>query len=430
MSDRDAAAQKAKLTGQIRSFLDWLGDGRKLTQTGRIGLADARYLVEFLGTGDVIDPAIGGQTFKTKSSEELPYLTRIVEWAKVTRLIRVTGTRLTPVKKNATLADRPVDLVLTMLAAFPRLGKSLFPRSTWRQSIVGDEFADVSEVMLTALLTSAGPRALASLNDTAYDMIAARYELGRLTELQHDFLRRTIAVDIEIAMSALHVLGVVVLDTGTDRESADASAELTDLGRYALRRLRNLAEPGDPILQVLITLEEVADPPVWRRVLIPAAYSLDRVHTVVQAAMGWQDSHLHEFRLGDRTFAAAHPDDETGHLDERQFRFGDLLAGADRIDYVYDFGDGWDHALVIEARAVAQDGAAYPACVAGVGACPPEDCGGSPGFAEFKEALAGPPSAARDELVRWAGGDYDPDRFDLPAVNTAVAAVSFRNPPR
>jgi hypothetical protein len=119
-----------------------------------------------------------------------------------------------------------------------------------------------------------------------------------------------------------------------------------------------------------------------------------------------------------------------GHLDERQFRFGDLLAGADRIDYVYDFGDGWDHALVIEARAVAQDGAAYPACVAGVGACPPEDCGGSPGFAEFKEALAGPPSAARDELVRWAGGDYDPDRFDLPAVNTAVAAVSFRNPPR
>ncbi len=98
-----------------------------------------------------------------------------------------------------------------MLAAFPRLGKSLFPRSTWRQSIVGDEFADVSEVMLTALLTSAGPRALTALNDTAYDMIAAWYELGGLTELQHDFLRQTIAVDIEIAMSALHALALSCL---------------------------------------------------------------------------------------------------------------------------------------------------------------------------------------------------------------------------
>ena len=261
-------------------------------------------------------------------------------------------------------------------------------------------------------------------------MIAAWYELGGLTELQHDFLRQTIAVDIEIAMSALHALGVVVLETGTDRERADASAELTDLGRYSIGRLRDLAQPGDPLLQVRITLEDVADPPVWRRVLIPAAYSLDRVHAVIQATMGWQDSHLHAFRLGDRTFAAAHPDDDMGHLDETQFRFGDLVAGADQIDYEYDFGDGWDHALVVEARAAAGDGIFYPACVAGEGACPPEDCGGSPGFAEFKEALAGPPSAARDALVRWAGGDYDPDRFDLSAVNTAVAAASFRNRPK
>jgi hypothetical protein len=80
----EAAAQKAMLTGQVRSFLDWLGEGRKLTQTGRIGLADARYLVEFLGTGDVIDREIGGKVFKTKSSDELAYLTKIVEWAKAT----------------------------------------------------------------------------------------------------------------------------------------------------------------------------------------------------------------------------------------------------------------------------------------------------------------------------------------------------------
>jgi hypothetical protein len=424
VTDLDAAAQKAKLTVQIRSFLDWLGEGRKLTQTGRIGLADARYLVEFLDTGDVVDPAIGDKVFKTKSSEELAYLTRIVEWAKVARLIRVTGTRLTPVKKNAALADRPLDLVLAMLAAYPKLGKSLFPRSTWRQSIVGDEFTDISEELLTALLASPDPCALTTLSDKAHDMIAARYVLRRLTEQQHDFLLRTIAVDIRIAMSALHVLGIVVLDVGTDREKADDSAELTALGRHAIRRVRGMAQPGDAILQLRITLADVADPPVWRRVLIPSAYPLDRVHRVIQATMGWQNSHLHAFRLGDETYAAPDPDDEMGYLDETKFRFRDLVAGVvDRIDYEYDFGDGWEHALVVEARTVAQDGTVYPECVAGEGACPPEDCGGSHGFAELKAVLAGPPSAERDALLQWAGGDYDPGRFDLSAANVAVSAV-------
>jgi len=423
VTDLEAAARTARLTVQVRSFLDWLGEGRKLTQTGRIGLADARYLVAFLDTGDVIDPEIGDRIFKTKSSEELAYLTRIVEWAKVARLIRVTGTRLTPVKKNAALADRPLELVQALLVAYPKLGKSLFPRSTWRQSIVGDEFADISAELLTALLTSIGPCTLATLSDMAYDMIASRYMLGRLTEQQHDWLRRTITVDIEIAMSALSVLGVVALDARTNRDRADEGAELTDLGRHAIRRLRGMAQPGDALLQVRVTLADVADPPVWRRVLIPSAYPLDRVHAVIQGTMGWENSHLHVFRVGGESYAAADPDGEVGYLDETKFRLGDVVAGVDRLDYEYDFGDGWEHALVVEARTVAQDGVAYPACVAGEGACPPEDCGGSPGFAEFKAVLAGPPSAERDELLTWAGGAYDPGRFDVSAANAAVSAI-------
>jgi hypothetical protein len=79
------------LTGPIRSFGAWVGDGRKLTQTRRIRLVDARHLVELLGTGDTIDPKIGDRVFKTKSSEELGYLTRLVEWAKAARLVRVSG---------------------------------------------------------------------------------------------------------------------------------------------------------------------------------------------------------------------------------------------------------------------------------------------------------------------------------------------------
>jgi Plasmid pRiA4b ORF-3-like protein len=423
VTDLEAAAEQARLTGQIRLFLDWLGEGRRLTQTGRIGLADARYLIEFLGTGDQMDPEIGDRVFKTKSSEELPYVTRIVEWAKAARLIRATGTRLVPVKKNAALADKPLDLVLAMLAAYPKLGKSLFPRNTWRNSLVGDEFTDISQELLTALLASPGPCPLTALSDAAYDVIAARYVLHGLTGQQHDSLRRMIAVDVAIAMSALHALGVAVLDRGADHDPADDNAELTELGQYAIRRIRGMAQPGDPVLQVRITLADVDDPPVWRRVVVPAAYSLDRVHAVIQAVMGWQDYHLHAFRLGDVSYAPPDPDDELGYRDETKYRLADLAAVADRIGYEYDFGDGWEHELIIEARTVALDGTVYPACVAGDGACPPEDCGGSYGFAEFKELLAGPSSTERDEMLQWAGGDYDPARFDLTAANEAVAVI-------
>jgi hypothetical protein len=203
----------------------WRWLRRKLTATGRIGLADARQLVELLGTGDTIDPEIGGRVFKTRSSEDLAHLSRIAEWAKAARLVRASGTKLMPVKKNAALAERPLDLVLALLEAYLRLGKSMFPRNTWRQSLVGDEFTDISQELTSALLRRARPRSLDELRGIAYDVIEARYMLGGLTALQHDSLRRMIAADVTTAMAALHVLGVVVLD----REAG--TAVLTDLGR-------------------------------------------------------------------------------------------------------------------------------------------------------------------------------------------------------
>ena len=413
----EAAAGKAELTGQIRSLLAWVGPGRKLTATGRIGLADARHLVELLGTGDTIDPEIGGRVFKTRSSEDLAHLNRIVEWAKTARLVRVSSTKLMPVKKNAALAERPLDLVLALLEAYPRLGKSLFPRNTWRQSLVGDEFTDISQELTAALLRSHGPGPLDELNDIAYDVIEARYMLGGLTKLQHDSLRRMIAVDVTIAMAALHVLGVVVLD----REAG--SVMLTDLGRYAVRRVRGMAAPGDPVLQLRVTLAGVDGPPVWRQVVIPAGYTLDRVHGVIQAAMGWQNSHLHMFRIAGREYGPAYLDDELETLDEKQFRIGDLVKAGDLAGYEYDFGDGWEHEVAVEAGAAADAATVYPVCIAGEGACPPEDCGGPGGFAELKELLAGPPSLERKEMRVWAGEDYDPAHFDLAAANTAAGSI-------
>ena len=416
MNDLEAAAENAELTGQIRSFMAWLGEGRTLTQTGRIGLADARHLVALLGTGDRIDPEIGNQIVKTKSSEQLPYLTRVVAWMRAARLIRVTGTRMAPVKKNAGLADRPLDLVLALLEAYPRLGKSLFPRNAWRQSLVGDEFTFIGPMILTRLLTCQDSCPLGDLKEAAFDMIAGMYMLHGLSDLQTEMLQRTTKADVTIAVAALSVLGVVLIN------KADDTAGLTGLGRFAIRRLRGMAEPGDPVLQVRITLRYVDNPPVWRQVLIPAAYPLSRVHRAVQAAMGWENCHMHAFQIGKTTYGPD-PEDELGYADETKARLADVARVRTRIGYEYDFGDGWEHELVVEARTVAEADQTYPACIAGKGACPPEDCGGIYGFAELKEVLAGPDSEERDEMLEWVDDDFDPAHFDLAAANAAVAAV-------
>src|ERR1039458_3173327 len=120
----EAAAGKAELTSQIRSLLAWVGPGRKLTQTRRIGLADARHLVELLGTGDTIDPEIGGRGFKTRSSEDLAHLNRIVAWAKAARLVRVTGTKLIAVKKNAPRCSAALGAARSASSATPPARRS------------------------------------------------------------------------------------------------------------------------------------------------------------------------------------------------------------------------------------------------------------------------------------------------------------------
>jgi len=420
MNDLEAAAEHAVLTAQVRSLMAWVGSGRKLTQTGRIGLADARHLVELLGTGDTVDPKIGDRVFKTKSSEELAHLTRIVEWAKAARLVRVTGTRLVPVKKNATLPGRPLDLVMVMLEAYPRLGKSLFPRGTYRQSLVGDQFRDVSEAIITTLLAHAGPCPLSLLRASASDMIADRYVLDGLSDQQLDFLRRTVNTDISVAVAALAALGVATIDEAQDR------AELTALGRFTAARSRGMPLPGEPVFQVRITLLDVADPPVWRRVLVPAAFTLDRVHRVIQAAMGWQNYHMHVFRAGEHRYGPD-PEGMLGFLDEAKVRLTDVAGVGERTGYEYDFGDSWEHELFVEARIEAEAHQIYPACTAGGGACPPEDSGGFPGYERFKEILADPSDEEYEEMRTWAesqtGVEFDPASFNLAEASARVSAA-------
>ncbi len=386
-----AAAAEAALVGQVVDFVRWGGEGRKLTQKGVLTLADARVLVDRLGTGDEIDPAIGERVFKTKSSVELLGLALIVEWAKAARLVRVVRGRLVPVKKAAALLERPAQLWMALFESFGgRLGTAFLPAG-WGESFLRGEFAAGSDALLSALHGRRGAVGLNELGTLVWDAVTARYVLDEATEEQLATARRMNDRDVRRPLAALVGVGAVTL--------TEDSAELTAIGRFGTRRLRGEPEPGDPVHRITVTLAEVAEPRVWRRLLIPAAMPLHRLHCVIQTAMGWQDCHLHSFTDGRRTYGL--PDPELEFTDERCVRFGDLDVEGGPISYTYDFGDGWEHEIVVEAVGAAEPGECYPRCVDGEGACPPEDCGGPPGYEHLREILADPADEEHDYMVRW-----------------------------
>lgn len=185
---------------------------------------------------------------------------------------------------------------------------------------------------------------------------------------------------------------------------------------------RALAEPV--VYQLLITLSEVT-PPVWRRVLLTSDMSLHRLHWIIQAAMGWTNSHLHQFRIGEDVYTqpdfGLDEDEDYKIKNERTAKLGKLgLAPHSRFIYEYDFGDGWHHEIEVEAVMKIDDRFSHPICTAGERACPPEDCGGVQGYAEFKQAIRDLEHEDHDGLIEWIGGIFDPDGFDMNAANHEI----------
>ncbi|MEP7181388.1 MAG: plasmid pRiA4b ORF-3 family protein [Betaproteobacteria bacterium] len=177
-------------------------------------------------------------------------------------------------------------------------------------------------------------------------------------------------------------------------------------------------------LQLKITLRDV-EPQVWRRLVVAPDLTLAQLHDAIQSAFGWQDNHLHEFRVGD--FRYGRPDYEDGFPgdgpalgDERKAPLALALRGQRKLEYWYDFGDDWWHDIVVEAVLDADARAPAKALVAGERACPPEDCGGPPGFSDLLAALRDPAHPEHAELREWAGR-YDPDKFDLDRAARAVS---------
>ncbi|MET7865113.1 plasmid pRiA4b ORF-3 family protein [Micromonospora taraxaci] len=179
------------------------------------------------------------------------------------------------------------------------------------------------------------------------------------------------------------------------------------------------------IFQLKMSLASVR-PPVWRRVLVPAGYTLDRLHRVVQHAMGWRDCHLHSFEIDAVQYGEPDPDGELGLHDELDARLDAVLGKGSRFSYTYDFGDWWEHDLVVEDALTVDPDERYPVCLAGERACPPEGIGGPLGYRALLVAMddqAAPADLAdpRLALLRdWAGVTFDPSRFDPDRATTLL----------
>jgi hypothetical protein len=172
-----------------------------------------------------------------------------------------------------------------------------------------------------------------------------------------------------------------------------------------------------PIYQLKVTLEH-SKPPIWRRLLVPGNVTLEKLHYIIQVAMGWTNSHLHQFIVGQTYFGEPHPDYGFEMQDERRVRLSQIAPREGfKFRYEYDFGDSWLHTLLVEKVLGPEPGQQYPVCIKGKRACPPEDVGGVWGYEEFLEAIGNPDHPEHENYLEWIGDEFDPEEFDLEETN-------------
>lgn len=189
------------------------------------------------------------------------------------------------------------------------------------------------------------------------------------------------------------------------------------------------ARPTPEVYELEITLLEI-EPRIWRRIALPSDLTLAALHPLIQLTMGWEDAHLHQFVAEDgRRYGLkdAHPDLDDLFAraeDTRKVQLGEVLREpGEALRYDYDFGDSWEHRVELVAVRPAVEGEPLPRCLDGARACPPEDCGGTWGYEELLEALADADHERHDELREWVGGAFDPEAFEVDAVNAALRSV-------
>jgi hypothetical protein len=190
------------------------------------------------------------------------------------------------------------------------------------------------------------------------------------------------------------------------------------------------ATPADTLFQFKITLLG-AEPPIWRRIQFPDC-TLDKLHEYIQTSMGWTNSHLHHFKVGEQLYGdpmlMEESMEEMDYLDSTTTMVSDIIPKSSkkfRFVYEYDFGDSWNHEVLFEGCPAPEAGRKYPWCMEGERACPPDDCGGVWGYAEFVEAIGNKKHERHGEMMEWSGGRFDPEAFDAAGATKSMKKGVF-----
>ena len=184
--------------------------------------------------------------------------------------------------------------------------------------------------------------------------------------------------------------------------------------------------PARTVHTIKVTLAG-SQPPIWRRLQVPSTMTLRALHDVLQVAFGWEDYHMWVFETPLGRYGL--PDRDLEISSAAAKRLGQVAPHkTDRLGYTYDFGDDWEHIIAVEAISNPEPGIAYPRCLTGCRACPPEDCGGIWGYDYLIEILTDPRHEEHQERLEWLGLDspsqFDPSAFDPAQANTALAGLA------
>jgi len=183
-------------------------------------------------------------------------------------------------------------------------------------------------------------------------------------------------------------------------------------------------QPKSPKVFTFRVSLDGSNPRIWRRFEVTDDLSLDLLHSVIQIVMGWEFAHLYEFVVGAKRYDMPMPIDMGGPLGDApadEVRIGEVLSQkGDKLTYVYDMGDSWMHTLALGKISEPEPGRRYPRCLSGKGACPPEDCGGIWGYYDMLEVIRDPDHEDHENTLEWLGDEFDPDDFDLAAIETAL----------
>jgi len=184
----------------------------------------------------------------------------------------------------------------------------------------------------------------------------------------------------------------------------------------------------EKIFQIKVTLNDI-EPAIWRQILIKSNTKLFDFHKIIQTAMGWTNSHLHQFVYNNKLYC--NPDyedewDDENQIDYSKLKINNLLKKENKmIVYEYDLGDGWEHTILLEKILPLEINKKLPICIAGARNCPPEDCGGSGGYEDLLNIIQNPKNDEYDTMMEWLGGDFDPEKFDIKEINKLLRKKDY-----